>query len=102
MRGDKYEAIPQAQIGFRWDLPSMNLPATTVAPGSQPAWNMASLEVASDAMYGFHQGESAHADFMSGWSKEEITQLLKDCYWTAYSPDPAHPNPRNCGHIGNP
>lgn len=65
----------------------------TAAPRNPTSWDLTSLKLDSDHA-GQDDGISAHADFMSGWSDEQLDTLMEECYWRA------GPGPQNCGTIG--
>jgi hypothetical protein len=48
-----------------------------------------------DDVYVFH-GNTAHAEFMSGWTNDDIEALIDKCYH-----DESRGAPQNCGTIGD-
>lgn len=98
---DNLVPIPQVQIGFRWALNSTD--GITNDPLDTTQWDLSSLRLSSD-MDGQPGGISGHVDFMSGWTAEELSDLVKQCFWQDDTHPGGHPGgmgPQNCGAIGD-
>jgi hypothetical protein len=93
-----YVPIPQVQIGVRWPLNAAD--GIVTDPEDNTQWDLTSLKLTSDMMIGQDDGISGHADFMSGWSDEQLLELMKTCYWDE-DHGGYHGSPRNCGAIGD-
>ena len=91
------DPIPRLKIGYRWPLStSIGITTYLVNPNT---WDLTSLKVASDMSNMQNDGVSAHADFMSGWSEDQLQELMETCFWDEdHGGEPG--SPRNCGFIG--
>lgn len=88
-----YEPIPQVQIGFRWPLDLDS--GITKVQNDSTRWDLTSLRLSSDdPLADQDDGVTGHIDFMSGWSTNQLADLMATCYT-----DESLGAPRNCGAV---
>jgi len=94
-----YTPIPQLDIEPRWPLTVFpmvigvrDLSQATLASDNMKLMAMKGGGMDPVAKTGGH-GMTAHGDFMSGWTTDEIIDLITNCYHIG--------TPKNCGHFGN-
>jgi hypothetical protein len=83
--------IPQLQVGVRWPLEDQGLEID----GNHLVLDPLHLATYVDDDDDVH-GNTAHADFMSGWTNDDIEALIDKCYH-----DESRGAPQNCGTIGD-
>jgi hypothetical protein len=86
--------IPFIQVGVRWDLNGSQF--ADALEHDQKTYDLTNFYLASDFRDGqepVSHGASAHADFMSGWTKPTLDVLMSACLHQLVHV--------NCGYVDN-